>query len=603
MTELLHAIPAWLELISLTFCIGTLVCRLWVLDDPAAALPTDGKIPPRLWRLFRIGIAAIIACTIADLFISAAEMSGSAVPTVPLLLTIILKTHFGIVWLIRIAVLLLLLVTEKAGRGYRESRGILFFMLALGFLIAITLSASGHASDKGDFSVPEVLDVSHLLAASIWGGGLFTLSVVILPTLSEETDGVVLARVAARFSRIAIFGVGIIALTSLYNVWTYVGDFNSILKTAYGRTVLVKIILFLVLILFGAFNRYISVPLLQELAGPSSKSPGISNRLIKLILRVRRNQDKQRVAWRFLRNVRIEAVIMLAVLLCAALLRHEVPARHAIHLEHAHNSDHPDHEAHMHYAPHPESVAVRLLSSPSIITAGLPVSITVCLEDRKGRPLQGLMAHHERILHAVIIGRDLNVFAHIHPEDLGTITSKMLDAASFPLRYTFPKAGVYIVGIDFATEDGVYSKTAQLAVSGRPLMGEAIIDFSKTKNFGPYRVVLTAPSEGIKAGGETTLKFLIEKNGEPVTDLEPYLGAAMHIAVVRSDLMQFVHAHGIVPGGLQAPVGHEHVTLPEKIGPEIESTVVFPAKGIYKIFSQVQRHGKILLFDFIVKVQ
>ena len=44
------------------------------------------------------------------------------------------------------------------------------------------------------------------------------------------------------------------------------------------------------------------------------------------------------------------------------------------------------------------------------------------------------------------------------------------------------------------------------------------------------------------------------------------------------------------------------VSPPRMFGPVIESTIVLPAKGIYKIFSQAQRHKKVLLFDFMVEV-
>ena len=118
MTEFLHVIPAWVELIFLTFCIGILVCHLWVLDDPAGArFPSEGKIEARLWPLFRTGIAAIIACTIADLLIGAVEMGGGPITAVfSLLPTVVLKTHFGRGLIISIEALLLLTVTMQAGR-------------------------------------------------------------------------------------------------------------------------------------------------------------------------------------------------------------------------------------------------------------------------------------------------------------------------------------------------------------------------------------------------------------------------------------------------------------------------------------------------------
>lgn len=88
-----------------------------------------------------------------------------------------------------------------------------------------------------------------------------------------------------------------------------------------------------------------------------------------------------------------------------------------------------------------------------------------------------------------------------------------------------------------------------------------------------------------------------------MTAPEPFLGASMHLAVVPEDLKVFIHAHGSVPG---SPHHHDHMHAPpppEKFGPAIESDIVFPAKGVYKIFSQVKHQGKVLLFDFMVKVQ
>jgi putative copper resistance protein D len=611
-TVFIHTLPAWFELIFLAICTGALVCCLWVLDASAGAgFPSQEKILARLWRSFGIGIAAIIACTIAALLIGTAEMSGSPIPAVfPLLPTVILKTHFGRVWLIRMASLILLSVVVSTGRRYRDARTFLYLLLGAGVIIAFTESASGHAADAGDFSLAEIMDWLHVLAASVWGGGLFALSFSILPKLIKPGEGTaaLVAGAARRFSTIAGFAVGIIALTALYNAWLYVGSFEALWKTPYGWTVIAKTFLFFLLITLGAFNRYVSVPLLQEWAGtPPAKHGIIGGIAARFCSRFPRNQEGYRTAVRFMNAVKAEAFLMAAVLLCAALLRHEVPARHALHIEHAGSvggQAGPNHAAHLHHAAaRPESVVVRLETDPAKINAGSPVSITVHLEDRKGRPLQGLTAYHERVLHAVIIGQDLNVFAHIHPEDLGMLTDEMLDTATFPLRFTFPKAGIYLVGIDFATEDGIYTKTATLFVAGKPGMGEPKIDFSRSKNFGHYRVTFTTSPQRIKAGEETTLKYLIEKDGKPVKDLQPYLGAPMHLAVVRSDLSQFIHTHGVLSGESNDHDDHVHAMLPERFGPKIEAAIIFPAKGAYKIFSQVEHRGKVLPFDFLVEVR
>jgi len=365
MNAFLHIVPEWFQLISLTFCIGALVCRLFVFTPLAGAeFPSHGNILASMWRLFGICLGVMVASSVAELLMRASEISGQPVSAAfPILPTVILKTHFGSVWLIRIATLILLSITLKAGRPYRDSRGFLLLMLGFSMLISMTASASGHASDKGDFSVAEIMDWLHLLAASVWGGGLVVLSVSLLPELVRTGDQAapVIAGVALRFSKIAGFAVGIIALTSIYNAWSYVGSFGAFLKSPYGLAVLAKIVLFLILINLGAFNRYINVPLLQQWGGFPSGNPGIIKRIVdRFVPRFLRDQSGYWIALRFKRSVRVEALLIIGVLLCAAMLRHEIPARHVSHMEHLggkghsmqHNdggapdahSDHPNHD-------------------------------------------------------------------------------------------------------------------------------------------------------------------------------------------------------------------------------------------------------------------
>jgi putative copper export protein len=468
-------------------------------------------------------------------------------------------------------------------------------MVAFGLIVAMTESASGHASDAGDLSMAEFMDWFHLVAASVWGGGLFVLAIVIFPKIVEPGDLATLfiAVAAARFSRIAGIAVGIIAVTALYNAWFYVGSYEALWKTHYGLTVIAKIILFLLLIILGAFNRYSSVPLLQHWAGISPDNRGIINRIAnRLFARFLRNQNGYRIAIRFMCSVRIEAFLIIGVLLCAALLRHEVPARHHAHLEHAR----------VIAAPGTEPI-VSLETNPAKITVGVPVALTVRIKNRGGSPLQGLAVSHERILHAVIVSKDLGVFAHIHPEEVGRVSREMMKKAVFPLRFTFPKAGKYLLGLDFATADNFYSKIFSISVTGKPTMGKPKLDLSREKDFEDYRVTLSISPKNIKAGEETTLRYFIEKDEKAVTNLAPYLDAEMHLAVVSADLKHYIHVHGVTPGEPHASHDHMHTHPPKRFGPEIQADIVFPVKGTYKIFSQVNHHGKVLLFDFMMNVQ
>ena len=335
-TACIHMVPEWLELVFLNFSIGVLVCRLWVLED---SVVSRRSLLAGMWRLLGIATAAMIASSIGDLLVRAAEMSGQPLSAVfPVLPTVVMHTYLGHVWLIRIAALIVLSLTLRAGRRYRESRAFMFFMLGLLAIVTMTKSASGHASDAGDFSVAEIMDWLHLMAAAFWGGGLLVLAVASLPTRARSAASAttVIANVAHRFSRIAGIAVGIIAVTSLYNAWVLVGSIEALWKAPYGWTVIAKAVLFLPLVCLGAFNRYVSVPLLRERADLSSGEQGmISLGLAPILARFRRSSNGRRIQQRFILSVRTEASLVLLILLCAVLLRHEIPARHHAHMEHA----------------------------------------------------------------------------------------------------------------------------------------------------------------------------------------------------------------------------------------------------------------------------
>src|SRR5208283_5582413 len=179
------------------------------------------------------------------------------------------------------------------------------------------------------FSFREIMDWLHLLAASFWGGGLIVLSIAVLPKLVTPDDHVapLLAGVAGRFSRMSGIAVGIIAITALYNYLVYVSSFEALWKTPYGLTVVAKIIMFFILVKLGAFNRYINVPLFQEWAGESAgRRKPITRLALRLFPRLHLAGNGYAIARRFMHSIRAEAVLIACLLLCAALLRHGIPA-------------------------------------------------------------------------------------------------------------------------------------------------------------------------------------------------------------------------------------------------------------------------------------
>jgi putative copper resistance protein D len=181
---MIHVILEWVQLICLAFCVGVVVCRLWFFTHSMQTeFSYEGNSISGMWNLFCYTLALLIVCAFAGLITRSMEMSGKPISGIlPVLPLVLFKTHYGTVWLVRIGVLILLAVAKTVVR-YRDSRPFLVTMLILTLAVSMTSSASGHGADAGDFSLREIADWLHLVAACLWGGGLMVLTFSVLPDL------------------------------------------------------------------------------------------------------------------------------------------------------------------------------------------------------------------------------------------------------------------------------------------------------------------------------------------------------------------------------------------------------------------------------------
>jgi Cu+-exporting ATPase len=109
------------------------------------------------------------------------------------------------------------------------------------------------------------------------------------------------------------------------------------------------------------------------------------------------------------------------------------------------------------------------------------------------------------------------------------------------------------------------------------------------------------------AGGPARLVFRLDDaaTGEPVADLQPYLGAPAHVVIIGADGRSFAHAHGEAAGGSEAAhaSGDGHAAGGAS-GPEIAFTYEFPAPGLYKVWGQFKdHHDEVITADFVVRVR
>jgi putative copper export protein len=340
MTLLVYTVLTWIGLASLAFSLAVLLFRLPDFAPPAMPqLQADRIFSPRIWRLFGIALALIALSSAGDLIARSTEMSGTTFSAVfSVLPVVLLRTHYGAVWLGRIACLILLFIVMAIKRLRDAPQGRYLMLLATGVL-AWTGSASGHAADSGDLTLKELMDLVHFLAISAWGGGVIVLAFVVLPFLKRHADLVTVAAVTRRFSQVAGYAVVFVLVTAIYNMRVYVGEFSNLWTTTYGLTVLAKMLILYFLLLIGALNRYLSLPLLEHAAGGRFVGRGIATLIIDRILAQARGHIPGFVITVFRRIMLVEAVLMLAAILCASLLKHQTPPshlnspRHERHLE------------------------------------------------------------------------------------------------------------------------------------------------------------------------------------------------------------------------------------------------------------------------------
>ncbi|MBD2866134.1 hypothetical protein [Paenibacillus oceani] len=208
--------------------------------------------------------------------------------------------------------------------------------------------------------------------------------------------------------------------------------------------------------------------------------------------------------------------------------------------------------------------------------------LNVQVTDTNGKAIHDFEWNHEKLMHIIIVNKDLSYFSHIHPEWDGKGT--------FTVETSFPKGGEYKVFADFVPKGGSGTTLSKwVKVEGETKPQEKVkADAELVKVVDGKEVTLTLSSA--KAKDETTLTFTVkdEKTKEGIRNLEQYLGAVGHVVVLSEDAEQYLHVH---PANEKAS------------GPAAEFMTAFPNPGTYKIWGQFQHQGKVFTVPYVVEIQ
>jgi hypothetical protein len=244
-----------------------------------------------------------------------------------------------------------------------------------------------------------------------------------------------------------------------------------------------------------------------------------------------------------------------------------------------HNAHGTGHGGHTEAAPDATKAVWKL--SPDKPQANENTIISVQIQDDKGQAVEKFDVSHEKLMHLIIVSKDLLYFDHLHPEYKGS--------GQFVVSAKFPTGGDYKLFADYVPTKGASTtKSSWVMVEGTaPAAAPIAADKDLVKTVAGKEVTLSC--DRLIAGEDVNLTFHLvdEKTKKPVTDLQPYLGAVGHVVIMSADAEQYLHVHP---------------TDEKAKGPDARFMTKFPKSGVYKIWGQFQHNGQTFIVPFVVNV-
>ncbi|WP_370949431.1 hypothetical protein AB5J62_18325 [Amycolatopsis sp. cg5] len=207
------------------------------------------------------------------------------------------------------------------------------------------------------------------------------------------------------------------------------------------------------------------------------------------------------------------------------------------------------------------------------LTPGVTSTFSFRVMGPDGHAVTAYDVKHEKSMHLIVVRRDGSGFQHVHPA--------LAADGTWSVPLTVSQAGGYRAFADFAPTGGKATTLGvDLAAPG---------DFQPVTH-APQRV---SDVEGYQVrldgdlvpGKSSKVTLTVAKNGRPVTDLQPYLGAFGHLVALRGGDLAYLHVHP------------EAQTT---AGPSVTFYAEVPSAATYRLFLDFQHEGKVRTAGFTV---
>jgi hypothetical protein len=235
---------------------------------------------------------------------------------------------------------------------------------------------------------------------------------------------------------------------------------------------------------------------------------------------------------------------------------------------------------------------LKVQTTPRVLKVGQPITFRFSVHHPiTGEQSREFAVVHDKLFHLFVISRDLEEFAHVHPE-------RQADG-SFTIEHTLPKPGHYKLFADFlplgggAQITGYPIATVGVETDLKASTARLTPDATLAKTAAGVRVEILNERATILGGEEVDLvfRFTDEKTDAPIMDLEKYLGAFGHLVILSEDMTEYVHAH---PREETQP----DPNAPTAGGPDVLFDALLPKPGRYRAWLQFQRKGVLSTVSF-----
>ncbi len=210
------------------------------------------------------------------LTVTGGNIANAFAPT--LLASLVINGRFGTFWIMRVIVIVLALrLSLYQLQLYRSRRSLprrvntilpwANLLLGLALFIAMTMSSHAAAVVGSTGVLALVVDWLHLVAAALWVGGMLYIATSYLPVLRRSPIAErarALVTVLPYYSPWALAGVVIMAVTGPLNATIELNSWEQLFATAYGRTLVVKVLLVGALLLTSAVHVLLLRPGLKK---------------------------------------------------------------------------------------------------------------------------------------------------------------------------------------------------------------------------------------------------------------------------------------------------------------------------------------------------